>query len=182
MRARVAALLLLLVALVVGGAAAAPAHGETGTVELLVAEASDGREVRLEVGVLYDDGDPAGDALVTAILRTPEGTPYPPVVLPPLSGARYGATIPVYLAGEWQVEVKSIGPNALVSDTFTVPEPGAATPTTESRPTTTSAEGDDAPAPILPDRSESRWSAILLGVAVFVAAIVGGFLLARRRR
>lgn len=178
MRSRPAALLLAVALLLLGGAATASAHGDTGTMEVLVAEAPDGREARVEVGVLHLDGDQATEATVTATLVGPDGATSEAVTLSPVSGARYGATIPVTGPGQWTLEATSTDPAATARQAFTVPEPEATTTTAE---TASVADGGE-PVRVLPEESESRWSAILLGVAVLVAAIVIGFLLARRRR
>lgn len=132
-------ILLAALAVLVALAAPAAAHGDTGTMEVVRAEVTEGLTARVEVGVLHEDGDLAEEATVKATLRHVDGTTVGPVALEPVSGARYGATVELPRAGEWTLTARSTGPEAEATSTFTAE---ADAPATTLATTSTTAEAE----------------------------------------
>lgn len=172
-----------LVSVVLATATAALAHGPEGEMTVLVAEGTQGPAVALEVGVLYaDDGHFAEEAEVAATLRGPGGETVGPVSLAHVSGARYGATVPVPVPGTWEIEIVAENPRAEATAAVVVPEPA---PTTQA-PTTTTTTSAPEPSPDTtladdePDEAPGR--APLAPVAVVSAAIVIGLVAFTLRR
>jgi len=138
--------LLLIGSLAVGLVASpnpAAAHGDEGTMEVLVAEAQSPTEIYVEVGLLYaNDDDLATEATVTVTATGPEGRTVGPLDVPVLEDARYATTVTVPGAGDWALAVSSTGPTASATATVEVtPESGTTATvlgTTDGSPTTAS--------------------------------------------
>lgn len=164
------------------------AHGVSGEMTVLVAEAGEGLVVEVEVGVLYaDDGHFAEDAEVMATLTGPDGATLGPVLLAHISGARYGTAIEVPTSGTWRIEIVSSEPEAVAEATVEVAPPETVTTTaTTTTPTTTLAPTSTDPPGTAVDTSgpvpgeASPLSAI--AVASAVIAIAAAAILVRRRR
>lgn len=173
------------VALVAGAASApASAHGDEGTMTVLVAEQRGANRIRLEVVLVYaNDDDLAVDAAVTATLAGPGGATVRPVPL--LNGgptsARYVADVDLPIAGIWEVTITAEAPSATATTTVEVRE--APAPTTTA-PTTTAPTATSVPARSNPGIWEGgdRWPWLVIAAAA--AAVVGaaGVAVARRAR
>ena len=179
-----------LAAIVLATATAALAHGPDGEMTVLVAEATSGPAIVLEVGILYaDDGHFAEEAVVEAMLTGPGGESLGPVSLSRISGARYRATVPVPAAGSWEIEIVAENPRAEATATVMVPEPTTTTVPETTTTTTTTPLPEPAPDTTLPgpepEDAQAPGRAPLAPVAVVSAALVIGviaFTLRRRQR
>jgi hypothetical protein len=114
------------------------AHGDEGTMEVLVAEARSPSEIYVEVGVVYaNDDDLATEAAVTVTATGPEGQTVGPFDIPVLEDARYATTVTVPGVGTWTLAVASTGPTAAASATVEVTAESATTVTAPGVPDTT---------------------------------------------
>lgn len=106
--------LTMVLGVAVVGTPTAAAHGDEGSMTVLVVADAGGSTVHLEVGLVYtNDGEHAGAAQVTATLTGADGTVVGPVPVPHVGGeSKFAADVPVPSPGTWSVALESTGPAA----------------------------------------------------------------------
>jgi hypothetical protein len=173
-------LLLAALALLVALAVPAAAHTEVGEMEVLAAEQTDGTNVRIEVGVSYEDEHLADAAKVTATVTHVNGTTVGPVDLPQISGARYGTVLDLPTVGEWTLTATSTGPAAEATTTFTVEADSPVT--TFATEEQAQAEAEEATAPGSEDATDEGLElASLLVPGLVLLAVIALYIGYRRR-
>jgi hypothetical protein len=179
---------LLLCVAIVGAATLvatpASAHGETGVMTLLKAEADPNANgsFAIEVGLVYEnDNEPAESATVEATLTAADGTQVGPVALSRTEGARYATTVQL-APGDYALSVVSTKPSATIESSVSV----APASTTSIAPTTTAVVATSSPEPpsttatTIPSvgsitDSTSGWTRVglaLAGLAIVASAAV----------
>lgn len=165
----VALLASMTAALLLSGVDPAGAHGDDGSMDVLVSRQTGPTTIRIEVSIPYSDGDLADGATVTATLTDPDGRSVATTPVPRSTAvtASYATDLIVPEPGAWLITLRSTRPVAEATVEVTV--------TNRSAPAR-SQEGSGS------TDTNSTGSAIVLSAGVAAVVLVGGAGLAARRR
>lgn len=154
----------------------AGAHSDEGQMTVVAVGQSGPSTVDVEVGIVFaNDGHLAEEATVTASFTGNVEIAIDPVVLPQISGGRYGTQVELP-AGSWTIAIESSNPTASATASVEV-GPIDATTTTSDVPTTTGPTTQET------SSEGSSWTGTLITVAIALALGAAlGTLLAFRNR
>jgi hypothetical protein len=180
----------VIAAVLAAAGAPAGAHGGAGEIVLAGAEPAGPATLALAVEVAYvNDGHPAEVRSLVLEATGPEGTALGPVepFRPADVAGRYEGTVAFPAAGTWELTVTSTFPPGRLDATVVVPadDPPPTTATSgavrTTAPLTTATPATPATTATATSGAGSGAVAWLLGGTALTAALVAGFVLARRR-